>query len=191
MLTAGEPLLPDLAARLLENCGTLWNLYGPTETTIYSTGERIDRADRRIVSIGRPVANTQHLPARFQLQPVPTGITGEIYIGGDGLARGYLNRPDLTAEQFIPDPFSNKPGARLYKTGDRGPLPCRTAGSTIIGRIDRQMKLRGFRIELGEIESVLRQHSGVKECVVALTETGNKRLIAYDVAKRDHCDWRR
>ena len=183
VLTAGEPLLPDLAERLLDNCGSLWNLYGPTETTIYSTGQLIERGQAQ-VTIGRPVANTRIYLLDPQMRPVPIGVAGEMYIGGAGLGRGYLNRSDLTAEKFIPDPFSDTPGVRLYKTGDAARyLP--DGQIDFIGRIDRQIKLRGFRIELGEIESVLRQHAGVKECVVVMREqAGDKRLIAYVVAEK-------
>jgi amino acid adenylation domain-containing protein len=183
VLTAGEPLLPDLAERLLHNCGSLWNLYGPSETTIYSTGQLVERGQANI-SIGRPVANTRIYLLDQQMQPVPIGVAGEMYIGGEGVGRGYVSRPDLTAEKFIPDAFGDTPGARLYKTGDAARyLP--DGRIDFIGRIDRQIKLRGFRIELGEIESVLRQHAAVKECVVAMREqAGDKRLIAYVVAEK-------
>ena len=116
-------------------------------------------------SIGRPIANVQTYVLDTHLQPVPIGVLGELYIGGDGLSRGYLNRPELTAEQFVPHPFSDKPGARLYKSGDLarylpdGNLEC-------LGRIDHQVKIRGFRIEPGETEGVLEQHPAVQKCVV-------------------------
>jgi len=161
---------------------TLWNMYGPTETTIWSTTSRIDSVGDSSITIGRPMSNTQiYLLDEYQ-RPVPVGVAGELHIGGDGLARGYLNRPQLTAEKFIPNPFSDDPDARLYKTGDlarylaNGDIEC-------LGRIDYQVKIRGFRIELGEIESVLRQHVQVRESVVVAREDveGERRLVAYVV----------
>ena len=116
VLCGGEALLRDLADRLLPRCAALWNLYGPTETTVYSTGGRV-LPDQPIV-IGRPIANTRCYVLDRQLRPVPVGVTGELFIGGDGVARGYLNRPELTAERFIADPFGGQPQARLYRSGD-------------------------------------------------------------------------
>src|SRR5581483_11714895 len=110
-------LPPELAQQLRPKVASLWNLYGPTETTIWSTVCQIEREDNG-VTIGRPIANTQIYILSSQLQPMPIGVPGELYIGGDGLARGYLNRPELTAERFIRYPFSNEPGTRIYKTGD-------------------------------------------------------------------------
>jgi len=182
VLCGGEALPRALANQLLERCGSLWNMYGPTETTIWSTLCRVE-SGAEPVSIGRPLANTQVYLLDENLNPAPIGIAGELHIGGDGLARGYLNRPELTNEKFIPNPFSNDPASRLYKTGDLarylpdGNIEC-------LGRIDDQVKLRGFRIELGEIEAALQQHATVRESVVVAREDtpGDRRLVAYVVA---------
>ena len=172
----GEALSRELADKLLERAGEVWNLYGPTETTIWSALSKVTRGTGAI-SIGRPIANTQIYLLDAHLQPVPVGVPGELHIGGDGLARGYLRRPELTAEKFIEDPFG---GTRLYKTGD---LARYRADGTIecLGRNDFQIKLRGHRIDLGEIESVLRQYPNITEAVVLLREDerGQKRLVAY------------
>lgn len=186
LLCGGEAISLPLANELSNCCGSLWNLYGPTETTIWSTVAPIaPRA--RLVSLGRPVANTRvYLLDRYG-QPVPRGVPGEFCIAGGGVTRGYRHRPELTAERFVPDPFSSEPGARLYKTGDlvRG-LP--DGLLEFLGRIDHQIKIRGHRIELGEIEFALLQHAAVGECVVAAPRaSGNDPpLIAYVVLKRDH-----
>jgi acyl carrier protein len=165
---------------------TLLNGYGPTEATISVLFHRCVRSNKsRSVSIGRPIANVQIFILDRQLQSVPIGVPGELYIGGACLARGYLRHPDVTAERFIPNPFSYTPGARLYKTGDLARyLP--DGNIEFLGRIDFQVKIRGFRIELGEIEAVLRQHSGVHETVVLAREESphDKRLVAYVVAVR-------
>jgi acyl carrier protein len=159
----------------------LHNLYGPTEAAVDVTHWACHRDDDgRSVPIGRPIANTQiHILDRH-MNPVPIGIAGELHIGGVGLARGYLNNPVLTEEKFVPSPFGEKAGARLYKTGD---LARYWADGTIeyLGRMDTQIKLRGFRVELGEIEAVLRQHSGVQQTVVVVREDtrGDPRLVAY------------
>ncbi|MEN3329447.1 MAG: hypothetical protein V7638_4254 [Acidobacteriota bacterium] len=185
VLCGGEALSRELANELLARGLTLWNMYGPTETTIWSTTSRIEGDGP--ITIGRPLANTQIYLLDEHHQPVPIGVAGELHIGGDGLARGYLNRPQLTAEKFIPNPFSEDPDARLYKTGD---LARYLANGEIeyVGRIDHQVKIRGFRIELGEIESVLRQHASVRESVVVAREDvdGDRRLVAYVVI--DHRD---
>lgn len=179
ILCGGEALSSDLAKQLISRCGSLWNMYGPTETTIWSTVCRINDVAGAI-PIGRPVDNTQVYIVDERLQPVPVGIPGEMLIGGDGLAVGYLNQPELTNEKFIPNPFAPGSGSRLYRTGD---LARYWADGTIecLGRNDQQVKLRGFRIELGEIESVLRTNAAVKDCVVILREDvpGNKQLAAY------------
>jgi len=161
----------------------LHNLYGPTEAAVDVTFWPCERESaRRVVPIGRPIANTQIYLLDEYLHVVPVGIPGELHIGGVGLARGYLNRPDLTAEKFVPNPFSDEAGARLYKTGD---LACYLPDGNIefLGRIDHQVKIRGFRVELGEIEAVLGQHSAVQETVVLAREDipGDKRLAAYVV----------
>jgi len=155
-------------------------MYGPTETTIWSSVYRVPAGLTGTASIGRPMANTTMYVLDAQLQPLPVGVAGELYIGGDGLARGYFNRPELTAEKFIRNPFSSKPGARLYRTGDLSKyLP--EGNVQYLGRTDFQVKLRGFRIELGEIENALAQHPSVRQAVVAVREDkpGDKRLIAY------------
>ncbi|WP_218081857.1 non-ribosomal peptide synthetase [Anthocerotibacter panamensis] len=173
ILCGGEALTADLAEQLLARGSALWNLYGPTETTIWSS---IQRVTPGTVTLGHPLPNTQVYVLDPQLQPVPVGIAGEVYIGGFGLARGYLKRPDLTAERFIPDPFT--PKARLYKTGDRARY---RADSSLeyLGRLDFQVKIRGFRIELGEVEAVLAQHPHLTASVVVATED---HLVAYFVA---------
>lgn len=159
----------------------LHNLYGPTEASIDVTAWRCEKAGHRgTVPIGRPISNTQIYILDPHLQPLPVGIPGELYIGGAGLARGYLNRPDLTAEKFIPSPFSQRPGERLYRTGDLVRyLP--EGEIEFLGRIDHQVKVRGQRIELGEIEARLLDDPGVKETVVLAREDlpGEKRLVAY------------
>ena len=184
ILCGGEALPHNLSQQLLERCDSLWNLYGPTETTIWSAVYRVKREDG-VAYVGSAIANTQIYILDKYLNPVPIGITGELYIAGDGLARSYFNRRELTAEKFIPNPFSSKPGARLYKTSDLARyLP--DGNIEFIGRIDHQVKIRGFRIELGEIEAVISQHSDVQTVVVLVSEdeNGNKRLVAYLVLEQ-------
>ncbi|MCA1566084.1 MAG: amino acid adenylation domain-containing protein [Acidobacteria bacterium] len=179
MLCGGEALPRDLANRMLERGGELWNMYGPTETTIWSAQTRI-APDDRTITIGHPAANTQIYILDPHLNPVPVGVPGELYIGGEGLARGYRHRADLTAERFIPDPFSRESGARLYRTGDTARYL--TGGEIeVLGRADHQVKLRGFRIEPGEIEATLLEHPLVRNAVVMAREDvpGNTRLVAY------------
>jgi amino acid adenylation domain-containing protein len=183
MLCGGEAL-PLLLARQLAGIGEVWNLYGPTETTIWSSACRFE-PDAPVVTIGSPIANTQLYILDQHLQPVPIGVAGELHIGGNGLARGYRNRPELTAERFIPDPFSQSCGARLYKTGDL--VRYRVDGSIeYLERIDHQVKVRGYRIELGEIEAALLRHPAVGEAVVVVQHdaNGDKRLVAYLVAEQ-------
>ncbi len=164
----------------------LVNEYGPTETVVGCCVYQVPEGERRSgsVPIGRAIINTQLYILDVHLRPVPIGVSGELYIGGAGVARGYLNRPELTAERFIPNPFSHKPGDHLYKTGDLARyLP--DGNIEFLGRVDHQVKIRGFRIELGEIEAVLSQHPAVGEVVVvardAEPEPGHKRLVAYVV----------
>jgi amino acid adenylation domain-containing protein len=180
MLCGGEALPRDLANQLLAGEGRLWNMYGPTETTIWSSCAQIVAGDRPI-DVGRPIANTQFYILDDHDQPVGVGQTGQLHIAGLGVACGYLNRDELTAEKFIANPFG--PG-RLYRTGD---LARRTAaGDTyILGRVDQQVKLRGFRIELGEIESVLAARANVAASAVALREdaAGTPRLVGYIVER--------
>jgi acyl carrier protein len=187
VIVAGEPCPPELVNRHNETLphAALFNEYGPTEATVWSSVHRCDGPVlQRPVPIGRPIANTQLYVLGPQLQPVPVGVSHEMYIGGDGLARGYLNHPDLTADRFVPNPFSTKPGARLYKTGDLARfLP--DGKVEYAGRNDFQVKIRGYRIELGEIEFALAQHPDVRQAVVIARETNNrdKRLSAYVVFK--------
>lgn len=179
ILCGGEALPRDLANRLHENGKALWNMYGPTETTIWSAVQCIEMGDDPI-SIGKPIANTQLYILDRNMQPVPLGVYGELYIGGAGLSRGYLNRPELTAESFIPDPFSQDPGVRLYRTGDKARFL--SAGTIeFSGRLDFQVKIRGFRIELGEIETVCASHPAIQQAIVMPREitNGDVRLVAY------------
>jgi amino acid adenylation domain-containing protein len=179
-LCGGEALTRDLANQLLERGAEVWNLYGPTETTIWSAVMLLRESGTDAVPIGRPLANTQLYVLDGDLSPVPIGVAGELYIGGVGLARGYLNRPGLTAERFVPNPFAV--GERLYRTGDLGRW--RADGTLeFLGRIDHQVKVRGFRIELGEIEAALLQHPGVRQAVTVARDDGpgEKRLVAYVV----------
>jgi amino acid adenylation domain-containing protein len=183
ILCGGEALAWDLAQKLVTRGASVWNMYGPTETTIWSAAREIVASDGRVL-LGGPVANTQLYVLDRHKQLLPQGAIGELHIGGEGLARGYYDLPVLTAEKFIPDPFSNKPDARLYETGD---LARFLSNGTIeyLGRVDHQVKLRGFRIELGEIEAALRQHQEVEQVVVVAQEgaNGEKRLVAYTVSR--------
>jgi amino acid adenylation domain-containing protein len=180
ILCGGEALPPDLARELIPRGRGLWNLYGPTETTIWSAVERVEHAEA--IRLGHPVANTRLYVLDAHGRPCAPGIPGELFIGGDGVVRGYLRRPALTAERFVPDPFAEKAGARLYRTGDR--VRRRTDGALeFLGRVDFQVKLRGFRIELGEIEAALADQPGVREAVAVVREdvAGDARLVAYVV----------
>ncbi|NAO44176.1 syringopeptin non-ribosomal peptide synthetase SypA, partial [Pseudomonas syringae] len=186
---AGEALKRSLVENLFEKTGVqrLCNLYGPSETTTYSSWVAMDREDGFAPHIGKPVGNTQFYLLDEQQQPVPLGVAGEIYIGGAGVARGYLNRDDLTAERFLKDPFSQNPAARMYRTGDLGRyLP--DGNIEYLGRNDDQVKIRGFRIELGEIDARLAKHPAVHEAVVTAREDipGDKRLVAYYTLAAGH-----
>ena len=189
LLTGGEALSVSHVRRALTllPATQLINGYGPTESTTFACTYAIPRhieATATSIPIGRPIANTTVYILDSGLAPVPIGVAGELYIGGDGLARGYLNRPELTAEKFIPNPFSSAPGAQLYKTGDLVRyLP--DGNIEFLGRMDTQVKIRGFRIEPGEIEAVLAQHPAVREAVIIVREdqVGDKRLVGYVVSQ--------
>ena len=180
---AGEPLNTALVQEIYQQTNTqhVHDLYGPSETTTYSTYAL--RTGDGVQTIGRPIANSQIYILDRHMSPVPVGIPGELYIGGDGVARGYINRPQLTAEKFLANPFRAEEGGRLYKTGDLARyLP--DGNIQFIGRVDNQVKIRGYRIELGEIEAVLTRHPQVTNAVVTVREDspGDKRLVAYVVA---------
>lgn len=178
-LCGGEAMSRDLAQELMARASSVWNMYGPTETTVWSAVHRVTTSERAI-PIGRPIANTAMYVLDRNLQPVPIGVTGELYIGGEGLARGYRNRPELNAEKFIVTSFGSERRTWLYKTGDLaryrsdGEIEC-------LGRNDTQVKVRGFRIELEEIESVLRRHPAVTDACATVREDapGDLRLAAY------------
>jgi amino acid adenylation domain-containing protein len=181
---AGEPLKASLAEEVYrhEHVGKVYNLYGPSEDTTYSTEALVGCGDGREPSIGRPISNSEVYLLDEHLQPVPVGVAGELYLGGAGLARGYLGRPAATAERFVPHPFGNVPGARLYRTGDLARyLP--DGQLDLIGRVDQQVKIRGFRIEPGEIEAALYTHPQLRgAAVVARGDApGEKHLVAYVV----------
>ncbi|HKV12634.1 MAG TPA: amino acid adenylation domain-containing protein, partial [Thermoanaerobaculia bacterium] len=183
LLAGGDVISPEHARRVLERHPglTLIDGYGPTEGTTFTCCHRLAAPPQagESVPIGRPIANTRAHVLDRRLDPVPVGVEGELYAGGEGLARGYLGRADLTAERFVPDPFG-VPGERLYRTGDR--VRRRSDGTIeFLGRVDHQVKLRGFRIELGEIEAALTASSGVREAVVLAREDrpGDRRLVAY------------
>jgi amino acid adenylation domain-containing protein len=176
-LCGGEALDGELARRLRPLVGELWNLYGPTETTIWSTVQRVESPDGA-PPIGRPIGNTRVYVLDEALDPVASGVEGELFIAGDGVARGYLHRPELTAERFVPEPGAD--GATMYRTGDLVRIG-RGGEIRYLGRIDHQVKVRGFRIELGEIEAALARHPAVRQAVVTAREdgTGERGLVAY------------
>lgn len=182
-MTAGEPLPRDLADAIGAGDGVrLWNLYGPTETTIYSGGDAVAPSPARI-EIGSIIDGTQLYVLDARLRPVPPGVFGEVYIGGAGVAHGYHGSPGMTAGRFIPDPFSGRPGARLYRTGDVGRWR-RSGRIELAGRADRQIKIRGYRIESGEVEAMLRAQEDIAQAVVSLRGGGHDvRLVAYLVTR--------
>jgi amino acid adenylation domain-containing protein len=188
---AGEALSRELVERVYETgrVEEVVNLYGPSEDTTYTTYAVIERGAQGEPEIGRPLRGTQLYILDERGEPVPVGVTGELYIGGEGLARGYLHRPALTAERFIPDCFSGAVGARLYRTGDL--VRYRAEGVVeYVGRVDYQVKLRGYRVELGEVEAVVRRHAGVRECVAEVRrgEGGEQRLVCH-VVKEGEVGW--
>ncbi|MFL5357439.1 amino acid adenylation domain-containing protein [Archangium sp.] len=183
LLTGGDVVSAPHVRRVLEELGCpVTACYGPTESTTFTSCHRMTRPEQvgEAVPIGGPIGNTSVYILDAGMQPVPVGVTGELYIGGDGLARGYLVNPALTAERFIPDPFGGEPGARLYRTGDQARWR-KDGVLEFLGRRDTQVKLRGYRVEPGEVEAVLRAHPGVKEAAVVVREDvpGDKRLVAY------------
>lgn len=189
VISGGEGLPAHLATELFHRSTELWNVYGPTETTVCSTIhqiktlEEIPKVNRNIV-LGKPVANTAIYVLSPNLEKMPINEEGEIHIGGDGLTPGYIGRDDLNEKMFIPNPFSDIPGDRLYKTGDLAVL-LPDGNLEYRGRIDHQVKIRGFRIELGEIDSTLKEFESIKDCVVAVKEFGpdDKRLVGYFISE--------
>jgi amino acid adenylation domain-containing protein len=182
-MTAGEPLPRDLADAIGAGAGVrLWNLYGPTETTIYSGGGAVGPSPAPI-EIGSIIAGTQLYVLDDRLRPVPPGVFGEVYIGGAGVAHGYLGAPGMTAGRFVPDPFSGRPGARLYRTGDVGRWR-RSGRIELAGRTDRQLKIRGYRVESGEVEAALRGQDDIAQAVVSVRGGGHDvRLVGYLVTR--------
>jgi acyl carrier protein len=187
-LCGGEPMPADLAADLLRRSTSLWNLYGPTETTIWSTCHQVREVDDLIL-VGRPIANTTTYIVDKYDQPTPVGVAGELLIGGLGVTKGYYGRPNLTEKSFIPDSFSGIPGQKIYRTGDMAQY---LSDGTIKlhGRIDQQVKLRGYRIELGEIEAVLLSCEEIEQAAVIVKEfaEGDQRLVAYFTGKEGFAD---
>jgi amino acid adenylation domain-containing protein len=182
ILSGGEALSVHLARELMQRGREVWNLYGPTETTIWSSVCRIDESSVHTVPIGHPIRNTRIYVLDQNLEPVPPGVSGEICIGGEGVARGYWNRPDLTSSKFISDPILTNSQSRVFRTGDLG-LHRPDGTLECSGRADSQVKIRGYRVELGEIESTLPQHPAVRSvaAVVREDEAGESCLVAYVV----------
>jgi amino acid adenylation domain-containing protein len=182
-LCGGEALQSDLAELLMVPGADLWNVYGPTETTVWSAA-RVVTSPADAAEIGPPIEHTRVYILDERMMPVPVGVMGEVCLGGHGVARGYHNGARLTARSFVPDPWSDKPGARMYRTGDLGRWR-EGAGLELIGRNDHQVKVRGFRIECGEIEAVLRAHRDVRQAaVVTADRAGAPELVAYIVPRR-------
>ncbi|SCX96904.1 non-ribosomal peptide synthetase [Desulfoluna spongiiphila] len=179
VLCGGEAMSSDLATALTDRSSRVWNMYGPTETTVWSTCSRVTAGEAK-VSVGRPIDNTRIYILDSGMQPVPTGVSGTLFIGGAGVARGYLHQPELTGEMFVPDPFAKDPEARMYNTGD---LARYRADGTIevLGRADFQLKINGFRIEAEEVETALATHPVVSQAIVSVYEfePGDARLVAY------------
>jgi non-ribosomal peptide synthetase component F len=185
-LCGGEQLPRKLADQLLERVDSLWNMYGPTETTIWSAVNKIEKG-AALITIGIPIANTQLYILDTSLQLVPVGVIGELHIAGEGLAKGYLNNAQLIRERFIPNCFSSCEGSRLFKTGDRARYLADYA-IEVLGRKDDQVKINGHRIELGEIAAVLMEHPLIHEAVAVISvATGEKRIFVYYVANAGNC----
>ncbi len=190
VLFGGDTVNPGRIADVLKNSppARLLHVYGPTECTTFATWHEVKavRDNAKTVPIGRPIANTETFVLDENLEPVPIGVPGELYLGGDGLATGYLNRPELTAAKFIPHPFSTVPGDRLYRTGDMVRYDA-DGRIEFLGRTDLQIKLRGFRVELAEIEATLSRHPNIRDCVVTVVHdaASEKRLVAYVVSKEN------
>jgi thioesterase domain-containing protein len=187
ILCGGEALPRELAGKLVARCASLWNMYGPTETTIWSTLHRVTGEEGAVVPIGRPIDATRIYILDEHQQLTPQGVTGEIYIGGEGVATGYFKNAQLTAERFLVDPFSPAPGARMYRTGDAGQWRA-DLNLEYMGRLDHQIKLRGFRIEPSEIEIAIRSDERVRDALVIARQfkPGDTRLVAYCVVAAEH-----
>ena len=179
ILCGGETLPQDLARQLARRCGELWNMYGPTETAVWSTVYRVGEGGAPVL-IGRPIANTRIYVLDKSGRPVPTGVPGEIYIAGAGVARGYLGRPELTAQRFLRDPFSEAHGGTMYRTGDWGRYLV-DGNLEFRNRADNQVKIRGFRVELNEVEAAMASHPGVRQAIAKTFEIrpGDLRLVGY------------
>ena len=185
VLCGGEAVTKEVGKGLLERVGEVWNVYGPTETTIWSGARRVERSEES-GQIGGPIANTQMYIVGEEMEISGEGVAGELYIGGEGVGRGYRGNAEQTAERFVPDPYRGEAGVRMYRTGDK----VRQVGRgriEYLGRADEQVKVRGYRIEVGEIEEVMRSHRGVKESVVVVREDegGDKWLVGYVVEDRE------
>ncbi|MCX8106367.1 MAG: amino acid adenylation domain-containing protein [Ignavibacterium album] len=180
-LCGGEPLTKDLADKLLDRVDELWNMYGPTETTIWSSCAKVIKDDP--IHLGKPIANTQFYIVDKDLNFCPPGVAGELLIGGAGLSTGYLNREELTKEKFITNPFDKEKKTKVYRTGDLVKLNSKMQ-LEFLGRIDNQVKIRGYRIELEEIENLIKKNESVKDCAVVVKEINNdKKIIAYVIPK--------